>query len=96
MRIIFIILLGAILASNTFSPQYLVWVAPFVAFLTDLEAGLFISASFMTWFYFRYWDDVISLAPMATSLLIARNILLLILLVVSISKLVRRKYVKWF
>ena len=94
MRIIFIILLGAILASNTFSPQYLVWIAPFVAFLTNLEAGLFIFASFMTWFYFRYWDDVINLMPMATSLLIVRNVLLLILLIVSVNKIVkeRKKY----
>lgn len=94
MRTIFVILLGAILASNTFSPQYLIWVAPFVAFLTHLEAGLFISASFMTWFYFRYWNDIVNLMPMAVSLLIIRNLLLIVLLLVSISRLVRNKVLK--
>jgi len=91
MRLSFILLLAAILFSNTFSPQYLVWVAPFVAFLSHLEAGLFISCSFLTWFYFRYWDSLIQLEPMAVSILVARNILLVILLLISIYKLLKKK-----
>jgi len=94
MRTIFLILLGSILMSKTFSPQYLIWVAPFVSFLSNLEAGLFVSASFLTWFYFRYWNDVIALSPMATSILIARNVLLVVLLLVSTIKLVRKIMLK--
>lgn len=91
MRLIFVILLGTILFSNTFSPQYLIWVAPFVAFLSAWEAGLFISASFMTWFYFRYWNDIIALQPMAVSLLITRNVILIILFLYSLYRLIKRK-----
>jgi len=84
MRIFFILILSAVLYSNTFSPQYLIWIAPFVAFLTIWEIGLFVSASALTWMYFRSWNDLINLMPMATSLLIARNIVLVILLIVSV------------
>lgn len=91
MRLIFLILLGAILSSNTFSPQYLIWVAPFVAFLSGLEAGLFISASFLTWLYFRYWDSLIMLDPMAVGLLVGRNVLLIVLFLVVVYKLIKRK-----
>lgn len=91
MRLIFLILLGTILISNTFSPQYLIWVAPFVAFLSELEASLFIFVSFMTWFYFRYWEDIITLQPMATNLLIARNVILIILFLISLYKLIKKK-----
>lgn len=79
MRMFFILILSAVLYSNTFSPQYLIWIAPFVAFLTIWEIGLFVSASTLTWMYFRYWNDVINLMPIVTSLLIARNIVLVIL-----------------
>ena len=89
MRLIFLILLGAILFSNTFSPQYLIWVAPFVAFLSSLEAGLFISASFLTWVYFRYWNDLIQLWPMVTGILVVRNLLLILLLIIGIIKVLK-------
>ena len=88
MRLIFLILLFPILTSNTFSPQYLIWIAPFVAFLSYLEIGMFVGASSLTWLYFRYWDDLIRLAPLATSVLIVRNILLVLLFCVS--------FYKWF
>lgn len=91
MRFIFLLLLLSILASNVFSPQYLIWLAPFVCFLSGLEAGLFISASFMTWFYFRYWDDVVTLQPMAVNLLILRNGLLIVLFLVGMYKLISEK-----
>jgi len=91
MRFIFTLLLSAILYSNTFSPQYLIWVAPFVAFLSDLEVGLMVFASFLTWFYFRNWDSVISLEPMDVSILILRNIVLIVVLLISVYKLLKKK-----
>src|SRR3990167_217981 len=75
---------------KTFSPQYLIWLAPFVAFLSHAEAGLFIGASVLTWTYFRYWEDVVALSPMATSLLIVRNILLVILLLITLYNLLKQ------
>ena len=89
MRTIFLILLGSLIVSNTFSPQFLIWLAPFVAFLSYLEAGMFIGASSLTWLYFRYWDDLINLTPLATSVLIARNVLLVLLFLVSVYKLIK-------
>jgi len=94
MRLIFVLLLSAILGSSTFSPQYLIWVAPFVAFLTPLESGLFIFSSFLTWFYFRYWMDIINLQPVASYILLTRNVVLLSLIIISyiiiIKKLLRK------
>lgn len=88
-RTAFTIILGAILISSTFSPQFLIWVAPFVAFLTVPEILMFIGASSLTWIYFRYWDDIaLKLMPLATEVLVARNLLLVLLFVVSLSILV--------
>ena len=92
MRLFFITILGAVLLSNTFSPQYLIWIAPFVAFLSTAEILMFVGASSLTWMYFRYWNDLVQLAPIATGLLIARNLLLLILLIVSVIIVVRDIY----
>ena len=89
MRLSFIILLFLVLSNNTFSPQYLIWLAPFVAFLSHAEAGLFIGASVLTWTYFRYWEDVVMLFPMATSLLIVRNIFLIVLFLIALYKLLK-------
>jgi len=89
MRLSFIILLFLVLSNNTFSPQYLIWLAPFVAFLSHAEAGLFIGASVLTWTYFRYWGDVVILSPMATSLLIVRNIFLIVLFLIALYKLLK-------
>jgi len=87
MRIPFLLILLSILISNTFSPQYLIWLAPFVAFLDDEEIGLFISASFLTWVYFRHWSDLIQLQPVVIWVLIIRNLLLILLFLVSIYKI---------
>lgn len=89
MRLIFILLLGAILCSSTFSPQYLIWVAPFVAFLNPLESGMFIFSSFLTWFYFRYWNDIINLSPVASTILLTRNLILLSLIIINLIILIK-------
>ena len=91
MRLIFLIILGAILTSSTFSPQYLAWVAPFVAFLTPFESGLFIVSSCLTWLYFRFWGDVLALQPFAISILTARNIILCLLFVISFVILIKKR-----
>lgn len=84
MRIAFLIILGIILISNIFSAQFLLWIAPFIAFLSPLESGLAIFASLITLFYFRYWNDVIYLYPMAVNFLLLRNFLLIALFIVSL------------
>jgi len=90
MKLVFLLLLGSILTSSTFSPQYLIWIAPFVPFLTNFERSLFILSSFLTWFYFRYWNDIIALQPMAISLLVTRNALLVLLFFISLLILIRK------
>lgn len=91
MRLIFLLLLGAVLSSSTFSPQYLIWLAPFVPFLTAAESGVFILSSFLTWFYFRYWNDIISLQPMVVSVLVFRNALLVLLFFISLVILIKKR-----
>jgi len=91
MRLIFLLLLGAILTSSTLSPQYLIWLAPFVAFLTPIESGIFIFTSSLTWLYFRYWEDILNLQPMAVSLLATRNALLVLLFFISLAILIKKK-----
>ena len=90
LRFSFLTVLLTILVSNTFSPQFLIWLAPFAACLSNLEAGLLVAASGLTWMYFRNWDDLVQLQPMATSLLILRNLILIILFLVSLRKYLRK------
>lgn len=89
-RLAFIITLLAISASNVFSPQYLLWAAPFVMFLTKVEISLFLVATTLTSVYFRFWPDVIALEPLATQMLIARNLTILGLVVVSCGLALRQ------
>ncbi len=89
MRFTFILILATLIWSGTLSPQFLIWAAPFAAFLGMPGALMFIGASSLTWVYFKYWDDLIRLAPLATSVLISRNLLLVILLVYESLTLVK-------
>jgi len=90
MRFTFLVILTVLIWSNTLSPQFLIWAAPFAAFLDMPGALMYVGASSLTWVYFRYWDDLIKLAPLATSVLILRNILLVILLVYELAILIRK------
>lgn len=87
-RLSFFVVLVTILASNVFSPQFLIWLAPFAPFLTSLEAGLLVVASLLTFLYFRVWEDVVRLQPMAVSLLLLRNFVLVVLAFVVLRNLV--------
>ena len=87
-RTAFLLILFSIMLSNTFSPQYLIWLAPFAVFLSTLEAGMFIFSCFLTWFYFRYTNDLVTLQPMVVSLLILRNLVLLLLFLICLFKLI--------
>ena len=89
-RLAYTLILGAVVFSNTFSPQYLIWISPFAAFLSPVESGGIVLASFLTWLYFRNWDDLIDLQPLALSILIARNLILVILLLGSFFQLARK------
>lgn len=89
-RSCFIVLLFVVLTNSIASPQFLMWLVPFVAFLTTVEITMFIGASSLTWIYTKYWDDVVSLQPMAISILIFRNIVLILLFVVSTVLLIKQ------
>lgn len=88
LRLSFFVVLVTILASNVFSPQFIIWLAPFAPFLTGLEAGLLTAVSGLTWMYFRVWEDVVKLQPMAVSLLLLRNFVLIVLFFVVLKNLV--------
>lgn len=90
MRTAFLLILGLMLVNNTLSPQYLIWLAPFMAFLSPIESGLAIVISVLTYIYFHYWNDVITLQPMATNILVLRNILLIVLFFFSLVKAIKR------
>lgn len=84
-RVCLLIILAVIMISPSFSTQFLAWFAPFAAFLTFPEGLLVLGVSASTWIYSKYWDDVTKLLPLATSVLIFRNLLLVLLFVVVLG-----------
>lgn len=90
MRRPFVVLLFFILFSQTFSTQYLIWIAPFMPFLTTLEVVLYFISVSLTWLYFSVWGDVVTLQSLAMGLLIGRNIILVILFLVSFMTLLTK------
>ena len=84
-RLCFLIILAVIMISPSFSTQFLIWFAPFAAFLTFYEGILILGVSASTWIYSKYWSDVVTLQPLAVQVLIGRNVLLAILFIVSTS-----------
>jgi hypothetical protein len=66
------------------SPQFMIWLVPFVALVGGLEALLLAAALAATqvWFPFRYWDLVKQFDPLASWFVLLRDLLLVALLVV--------------
>ena len=88
-RLCFLIILAVIMASPSFSTQFLAWFAPFAAFLSFPEGLLILGVSTSTWIYSKYWDDVTKLMPLATSVLIFRNLLLVSLFIIVLTIFVK-------
>lgn len=65
------------------SPQFLIWIVPLVALVRGRAAMLLAAALVVTqlWFPFRYWDLVREFDPLASWLVLVRDLLLVALLV---------------
>jgi hypothetical protein len=76
---------------KVFSPQFLIWLIPLVPLVRGKRGlaagGLFLAAMVLTqlWFPYRYWRLAIDLDPLASWLVLARDLALLMLLAVLVS-----------
>ncbi len=69
-------ILGFILANGVFSPQYLLWLAPFVPFVKKRIQVLFISATLLTTLYLGYYTQTVHFEAPYYMFLFVRNALL--------------------
>jgi len=86
-RLTVICVLFFILSNSVLSPQYLIWLIPFIGFLTTPESILFILITAITSWTFYYWDAGVStLNQWILLLLVVRNFLLIIFYYLVILK----------
>jgi Glycosyltransferase family 87 len=73
------------------SPQFLIWLIPLVPLVGLAATGLLAAALVLTqlWFPFRYWELALEFDPLASALVLARD-LLLVALTVMLTARVRR------
>ena len=74
--------LGFILGNGVFSPQYLIWLAPFVPFIKRRTQLLVMGASFLTMLYLGYYGQAVHFENPYYMILFLRNVLLLLAIVV--------------
>jgi len=74
--------LGFILANEVFSPQYLIWLAPFVPFIKKRTQLLTMSASFLTMLYLGYYGQAVHFENPYYMIIFMRNVLLLAVMIV--------------
>jgi uncharacterized membrane protein len=82
-----LVLLAGLVTSKVLSPQYLIWLLPLLPLTVRpgrrLVWGVFAAAGVATYYiYPLHYDDLIGRVPSAIAVLAARNLLLLILLVI--------------
>ncbi|GIG40754.1 glycosyltransferase 87 family protein [Cellulomonas phragmiteti] len=93
----FVLTLVLVVVNKVGSPQYMAWLAPPVAVALALGAprwgrsalGLLGAAAATQWVYPWWYSEVIAGLPWTTSVLAARNVALVVLLVVAVRHLVR-------
>lgn len=76
--------LGLLFANKVFSPQYMLWLGPLVAaamlapgaFIGHEVAALFVANALTVLEIFFYYINILRLEPMATALLVTRNLLI--------------------
>jgi uncharacterized membrane protein len=81
--------LAFVALGKVLSPQFLIWLVPFGALVRGRAAPLLVTALLVTqlWFPYRYWDLVRDFDPVASWLVLVRDLLLVALLV----ELLRRR-----
>jgi hypothetical protein len=78
---------------KVFSPQFVLWLVPFVAVVPDVVAPLFLIAALVltqTWFPRHYWDLAQRLAPTQSWELFARDLVVVALFVRLATRALRR------
>jgi len=87
----FIVVLLFILLGGIFSPQYMLWLASFLPFISPLIAVQVIGATWLSSFYFQFYDGLVShqfIGKLPEYLLIkTRNIWLLAIFAIKSAKL---------
>ena len=85
---------AALLAfGKVFSPQFVLWLVPFVAVVPDAVAPLLLVAALVltqTWFPRHYWDLAQRLEPLESWELLARDIVVVALFVLLATRALRR------
>jgi uncharacterized membrane protein len=78
--------------AKVFSPQFVLWLVPFVALVPDVTALLLLVAALVltqTWFPRHYWDLALRLAPLQSWELLARDVAVVALFVVLARRALR-------
>ena len=78
------VLTAFVALGKVLSPQFLIWLVPFVPLAARLGANVFLLAALVLtqiWFPYRYWDLVREFDPTVSWLVLARDLVLLALLV---------------
>ncbi|HET9675698.1 MAG TPA: hypothetical protein VFP31_12990, partial [Gaiellaceae bacterium] len=86
------VLTAFVALGKVLSPQFLIWLVPVVPLARRLSATtLLLAALVLTqlWFPFRYWDLVREFDPLASWLVLVRDLVLVALLVVLARSLRR-------
>jgi hypothetical protein len=79
------VLVAFVALGKVLSPQFLIWLLPVVVLVRRWDATLLLVAALVLtqlWFPFRYWDLVREFDPLASWLVVARDAVLVALLVV--------------
>jgi len=89
-----VVLLAAMVASKVLSPQYLVWLTPFVPFVIGprrraVWAGVVVTGLLTYWLYPWRYDALLNRETSALALLAARNIALVATAVLAVISLRR-------
>ncbi len=81
-------LITFMITGKVLSPQYLLWLYPLVAVLGRRQGAVWAlygaSVIFADWIYPNHWIEMISFTPHAIGVLVARNTILLVLLVLAL------------
>jgi Glycosyltransferase family 87 len=86
------VLTAFVVLGKVLSPQFLIWLVPVVPLARRLGANALLLAALLVtqlWFPFRYWDLVREFDPLASWLVVVRDVVLLALLVVLVRTLRR-------